>query len=61
MLERFLQLKDYIYSLTLKCPTNLEMLTNQEFHILDDIVNILQPIELVTKEISGDSYPTCLI
>lgn len=44
------------------------MVTCKEFDILNDVVNILRPIELVTNEIShaclgngGDSYPTCSI
>lgn len=61
MIERFLQLREYIYPIILKCPTSLEMITCKEFDILNDVVNVLRPIELVTKEIGGDSYPTCSI
>lgn len=61
MLQRFLQLREYIYPIILKCSASLEMVTCKEFEILSDVVNILQPIEMVTKEIGGDSYPTCSI
>lgn len=61
MIERFLQLRVYIYPVILKCPTSPEMITHEEFDILQDIVKILQPVELVTKEIGGDLYPTCSI
>jgi len=37
------------------------MITCKEFDVLNDLVNILRPIEMVTKEIGGDSYPTCSI
>lgn len=61
MIERFLQLKEYIYLVLLKCSVPPDMLTHEEFNLLTDIVNILKPIELVTDEIGGDSYPTCSI
>lgn len=59
MIERFLVLRDYVYPILLKCPSAPEMLTREEFEVLDDIVKILQPIENVITEISGDTYPTC--
>lgn len=58
MIERFLQLRDYIYPVLLKCPIPPDMITREEFEILNDVVNLLRPIELVTNEIGGDSYPT---
>lgn len=61
MIERFLKLREYIYPVILKCPTSPEMITHDEFDVLTDVIKILQPIELVTREISGDLYPTCNI
>ncbi|KYN06411.1 Zinc finger BED domain-containing protein 4, partial [Cyphomyrmex costatus] len=61
MIERFLLLREYIYPVMLKCPTFPEMITNDKFEILKDVITILQPIELVTKKISGDKYPTVSI
>jgi len=58
MIERFLQLRDYIYSILLKCPVPPDMITCEEFDILNDIINLLRPIESVTNEIGGDLYPT---
>lgn len=58
MIERFLQLKDYVYLVLLTCPTAPRTLSREEIDILEDIVQILGPIEFVTNEISGDSYPT---
>lgn len=59
MIERFLELRDYVYPVLLKCPSAPEMLTREEFEVLDDVINILRPIENVITEISGDTYPTC--
>lgn len=58
MIERFLQLKDYVYPVLLTCATAPKILSREEINILEDIVLILGPIEFVTVEISGDSYPT---
>lgn len=59
IIEKFLNLREYIYLIILKCPTSPEMITHDEFDVLTDVIKILQPIELVTKEINGDYYPTC--
>jgi len=58
MIERFLQLKDYVYPVLLTCSTAPKLLSREEIDILEDIVRVLGPIEFVITEISGDSYPT---
>lgn len=58
MIKRFLELKDYVYPMLLTCPTASTVLSREEINILEDIVQILGPIEFVTTEISGDSYST---
>ncbi|XP_071653434.1 E3 SUMO-protein ligase ZBED1-like [Temnothorax longispinosus] len=58
MIERFLELKDYIYPVLLTCRTAPTALSREEINILEDTVRLLGPIEFVTTEISGDSYPT---
>ncbi|XP_071650785.1 E3 SUMO-protein ligase ZBED1 [Temnothorax longispinosus] len=58
MIERFLELKDYIYPVLLTCRTAPTALSREEISILEDTVRLLGPIEFVTTEISGDSYPT---
>ncbi|XP_036148827.1 zinc finger BED domain-containing protein 1-like [Monomorium pharaonis] len=58
MIKRFLELKNYVYSVLMTCPTASTALTRDEIKILEDIVQVLGPIEFVTNEISGDSYPT---
>jgi len=58
MLKRFLELKDYVYPILLTYPTAPKVLSREEITILEDVVKVLGPIEFVTTEISGDSYPT---
>ncbi|KAG5306571.1 ZBED1 protein, partial [Acromyrmex insinuator] len=38
-----------------------KMIMNDEFGILKEVITILQPIELITKKIGGDKYPTVSI
>lgn len=58
MIKRFLELQNYVYPILLTCPTAPKVLSREEIAILEDIVQVLGPIEFVTREISGDSYPT---
>ncbi|XP_018317857.1 zinc finger BED domain-containing protein 1-like, partial [Mycetomoellerius zeteki] len=58
MIERFLQLKDYINNMLLKCPKAPNMIVRDEVETLQEIVHILKPIEYVTNTISGDTYAT---
>lgn len=58
MIERFLQLKDYINNMLLKCPKAPNMILRDELEVLQEIVHILNPIEYVTKTISGETYTT---
>jgi len=58
MIERFLQLKDYINNMLLKCPKAPNLITRDELEVLQEIVHILRPIEYVTKIIGGDTYAT---
>ncbi|XP_071574686.1 E3 SUMO-protein ligase ZBED1-like [Temnothorax nylanderi] len=58
MIERFLDLREYIYPVLMKCPTAPEMLTREQIQVLEDCVLLLRPIENVITEISGETYPT---
>ncbi|XP_070159825.1 E3 SUMO-protein ligase ZBED1-like isoform X3 [Polyergus mexicanus] len=58
MIERFLELREYIYPVLMKCPTAPEMLTREQMQVLEDCVLVLRPIENVITEISGETYPT---
>lgn len=58
MIERFLELHEYVYSISLKCKGPVEMLTREELDLLQDIVLVLKPVENVITECSGDTYVT---
>ncbi|XP_011883972.1 PREDICTED: zinc finger BED domain-containing protein 1-like [Vollenhovia emeryi] len=58
MIERFLELHEYIYPGLMKCPSAPEMLTREEIQILKDCVLLLRPVENVITEISREIYPT---
>ncbi|CAG9827327.1 unnamed protein product [Diabrotica balteata] len=47
MLKRFLNLRGSISNIINKCD------------YIGEILNLLRPLEAITKEISGDKYPTC--
>lgn len=58
MIQRFLELKHHMHGVLLKCPTAPNMISRDELSVLAEIVEILQPIEYVTRTIGGDSYAT---
>lgn len=58
MIERFLDLRDYVYQVLMKCSSAPEMLTREEIEILKDCILVMRPIENVLREMSGESYST---
>ncbi|XP_043285750.1 E3 SUMO-protein ligase ZBED1-like [Venturia canescens] len=58
MIKRFLELRDYVYPVLMKCPSAPEMLTREEIEILQDCVRVMSPIENAIREISGETYST---
>lgn len=61
MLERFIELADYIGTILLQNAKAPAMLTGTEMAIIKELIQILSPIENVTKEISGQEYATSSI
>ncbi|XP_072375154.1 E3 SUMO-protein ligase ZBED1-like [Diabrotica undecimpunctata] len=59
MLERFLNLRGSISNIINKNISAPLMLTALECDYIGEILNLLRPLEAITKEISGDKYPTC--
>lgn len=59
MLERFLMLIESVSSSLIKLPKLPQMLTAFEVVILNEILKMLKPFELVSKEICGEKYVTC--
>lgn len=58
MIERFLELHEYVYPISFKCKGPVEMLTREELDLLRDIVLVLKPVENAITECSGDTYVT---
>lgn len=57
-LERFVELSEIIAPILLKYPKAPTMLTAQQLEFIKDLINILRPLEVITKEISGEDYVT---
>lgn len=58
-LERFIKLSDKVAPILLKNSKAPLMLSAVELDTLKDLINIFQPFEMLTKEISGQNYVTC--
>lgn len=59
MIERLFEQKSSLNLYTSENPeTDLPQLTNQEWRIIDGLINILEPMEASTRILSGDKYST---
>lgn len=58
MLERFILLTDIVGSILLKIPSSPPMLTAAELLLTKEILEVLRPVEQVTKELCGEKYVT---
>lgn len=58
MLERFLELIDTVSSVLLKLPKSPPMLTASEVAIARELIKVLAPIEIVSREMCGENYVT---
>lgn len=58
MIQRFLELSDSVNAILLKNPKSPEALSAVEFQICKELLDILNPLEQTTKEISGETYVT---
>ncbi|XP_012218110.1 zinc finger BED domain-containing protein 4-like [Linepithema humile] len=58
MAARYIELKNYVYTVLLKCPDAPDPLSRDQIQVLEDLVLIFKPIQNVITEISGDSYST---
>ncbi|XP_012218599.1 zinc finger BED domain-containing protein 4-like [Linepithema humile] len=61
MLNRFLELEQYVYPVISKCDNPPDMLKRNEIQILKDMVSLIKPIANVITEVSGESYATCSV
>lgn len=58
MINRFLELYEYVYPVTINCKGSVELLTHEELDLLRDVVLLLKPVENVITECSGHMYVT---
>lgn len=58
MLERFILLTDTVGSILLKIPSSPPMLMAAEVLLAKEILEVLRPVEQVTKELCGEKYVT---
>lgn len=61
MLERFILLVDTDESILLKISSSPSMLTAAELLLAKEILEVLRPVEQVTKELCGEKYVTISI
>ena len=61
MIERYLELEEYIYVAMSECENPIDVLNREEIKVLKDIFPMMAPVRNVITEISGNQYPTCSI
>ncbi|XP_046391582.1 E3 SUMO-protein ligase ZBED1-like [Ischnura elegans] len=59
MLDQFLKLKDCLTVVLIKFPQAPPMLTAFQLEEVKEVIELLKPIESISKELSGSSYVTC--
>lgn len=58
MLERYLELQELVNPILLRTPRSPDVLTAMETETLKNLIALLQPLEFMTKECSGEKYIT---
>lgn len=58
MLERFVKLYEHVASILLKNPKSPPMISASDLETIKEVLNILAPIEAVSKEMCGEKYLT---
>jgi len=58
MLQRFVKLSEGVILALLKFPKVLPMLSASELQLARDIIEVMSPLEAITKEICGEHYVT---
>ncbi|CAG4957002.1 unnamed protein product [Parnassius apollo] len=56
MVQRFVEMEQYIRSTMAILKKDLPTLTNDEWNLLSDLIKILQPFHQATETISGENY-----
>jgi len=58
MLQRFVELSEGVTLALLKFPKALPMLSASELQLARDIIEVMSPLEAITKEICGEHHVT---
>ncbi|XP_026471184.1 zinc finger BED domain-containing protein 1-like [Ctenocephalides felis] len=58
MLERFVKLAPYVAQVTISDSNAPDILSAADIKIIRELSNILQPLEYITRELSGEQYVT---
>lgn len=58
MLERLVKLKEPLTCVIMSLNNSPEIIFPAEWKIIEDIIPILKPFNLMTIELSGETYPT---
>ncbi|XP_050527498.1 zinc finger BED domain-containing protein 4-like isoform X2 [Daktulosphaira vitifoliae] len=58
MIDRFLHLYRVVSSILLERPNAPDLITTREILIVKEVKNLMQPLEDLTKKISGEKYTT---
>ncbi|XP_050062932.1 E3 SUMO-protein ligase ZBED1-like [Aphis gossypii] len=61
MLERLVELKEPLIYAMFSLKDGPVMLNAQEWEVIEDVIPILKPFEVMTTELSGENYPTLAI
>jgi hypothetical protein len=56
MMERLVEQKSAINLYFDENESEVEILTNQDYKLMVDLIKLLEPLEVATKELSGDKY-----
>ena len=56
MIERLVEQKSTINLYFDENESEVENLTNQDYKLMVDLLKLLEPLEIATKELSGDKY-----
>lgn len=58
MLERFIKLSEFVAPILIKHPRSPPFLSATDIEIVNDLIQILQPLEEATRDICGNKYLT---
>jgi hypothetical protein len=58
MIDRFIELSRYVSQILLDNPSGRDMIVAIELNTLKELLELLKPLEIATRELSGEKYVT---